>query len=162
MLKAYGVSLDDRHVHDNLLWDLYVLNKNHGNSNTLYCKIRSIDVFFRPCSFLQRLCPNEEECAKTKPKRINALDASGILLRGREAIKSREEVQVKDEKVQEKILEIKGKLKRGLYEGAEARQVARRQRQLDARQEVLDSPSPEGRMRTLRELRMLQLNKKYS
>ena len=76
----------------------------------------------------------------------------------REAIKSREEVQVKDEKVQAKILEIKGKRKRGVYEGTEARQAARRQRRLDARQEVLDSPSPEGRMRTLRELRiMLQL-----
>jgi hypothetical protein len=46
----------------------------------------------------------------------------------REAIKSREEVQVKDEKVQAKILEIKGKHKRGLYEGTEARQAARRQR----------------------------------
>jgi hypothetical protein len=40
-LKAYGVSLDDRRVHENLLRDLYVLNKKHGNSNTLYCKIRS-------------------------------------------------------------------------------------------------------------------------
>ena len=75
----------------------------------------------------------------------------------REAIKSREEVQVKDEKVQAKILEIKGKRKRGLYEGTEARKAARRQRRLDARQEVLYWPSPEGRMRTLRELRMLQL-----
>jgi hypothetical protein len=41
MLKAYGVSLDDQGVHGNLLWDLYVLNKKHGNSNILYCKIRS-------------------------------------------------------------------------------------------------------------------------
>ncbi len=40
-LKAYGVSLDDRRAHENLLWDLYVLNKKHGNSNTIYCKIRS-------------------------------------------------------------------------------------------------------------------------
>jgi hypothetical protein len=66
----------------------------------------------------------------------------------REAIKSREEVQVKDKKVQAKILEISGKRKRGLYEGTEARQEARRQKRLDARQEVLDPPSLEGRMRT--------------
>jgi hypothetical protein len=34
-LKAYGVSLDDRRVHENLLRDLYVVNKKHGNSNAL-------------------------------------------------------------------------------------------------------------------------------
>jgi hypothetical protein len=38
-LKAYGVSLDDRRVHENLLRDLYFLNKKHAKSNTLYCKI---------------------------------------------------------------------------------------------------------------------------
>jgi methionyl-tRNA synthetase len=48
-----------------------------------------------------------------------------------EAIKSREEVQVRDKKSQEKFLEIKGKHKRGLYKGTEARQAAKRQRQLD-------------------------------
>jgi hypothetical protein len=41
MLKANGFSLDDQRAHENLLQDLYVLNKKHGNSNTLYCKIRS-------------------------------------------------------------------------------------------------------------------------
>jgi hypothetical protein len=35
MLKAYGVSLDDRRAHE-----LYVVNKKHGKTNTLYCKIR--------------------------------------------------------------------------------------------------------------------------
>ena len=39
-LKAYGVSLEDRRVHENLLRDLYVLNKKHTKSNTLYCRIR--------------------------------------------------------------------------------------------------------------------------
>jgi hypothetical protein len=39
-LKAYGVSLEDRRVHENLLRDLYVLNKKHSKSKTLYCKIR--------------------------------------------------------------------------------------------------------------------------
>jgi hypothetical protein len=39
-LKAYGVSLEDRRVHENLLRDLYVLNKKHSKSNTLYCKLR--------------------------------------------------------------------------------------------------------------------------
>jgi hypothetical protein len=43
-LKAYGVSLEDWRVHENLLRDLYVLKKRHANSNTLYCKIR--DNFF--------------------------------------------------------------------------------------------------------------------
>jgi hypothetical protein len=38
-LKAYGVSLEDRRVHENLLRDLYVLNKKHSKSSTLYCKI---------------------------------------------------------------------------------------------------------------------------
>jgi hypothetical protein len=38
-LKAYGVSLDDRRIHENLLRDLYMVNKKHGNSNTLYCRI---------------------------------------------------------------------------------------------------------------------------
>jgi hypothetical protein len=38
-LKAYGVSLDDRCVNENLLRDLYVVNKKHGNSYKLYCKI---------------------------------------------------------------------------------------------------------------------------
>jgi hypothetical protein len=39
-LKAYGVSTKDRRVHQNLLCDLYVLNRKHTKSNTLYCKIR--------------------------------------------------------------------------------------------------------------------------
>jgi hypothetical protein len=59
--------------------------------------------------------------------------------------------------VQAKILEIKGKRTRGVYEGTESRKAARRRRRLDVRQEVLDSPSPVGRMTTLREIRMLQL-----
>jgi hypothetical protein len=33
------VSSDDRRVHENLLRDLYFLNKKHAKSNTLYCKI---------------------------------------------------------------------------------------------------------------------------
>jgi hypothetical protein len=40
-LKACGVSLDDRHVHENLLRDLYLLDKKHAKSNTFYCKICS-------------------------------------------------------------------------------------------------------------------------
>jgi hypothetical protein len=38
-LEAYGVSFDDCRVHENLLRDLYFLNKKHAKSNTLYCKI---------------------------------------------------------------------------------------------------------------------------
>jgi hypothetical protein len=75
----------------------------------------------------------------------------------REAIKSKEEVQVKDEKVQAKIVDITGKRKRGHSEGTQARQTARRQRRLDARAEVLTLPAPEGRMITLRQRRVLKL-----
>jgi hypothetical protein len=72
-------------------------------------------------------------------------------------VKSKEEVEVKSEIVKAKILEIQGKRKRGRYEGTLARQAKKRQRQLDRRQEVLDLPSPEGRMTTLRERRVLLL-----
>jgi hypothetical protein len=75
----------------------------------------------------------------------------------REGIKSKEEVQVKDEKVQAKMVQIKGKRKRGQSEGTEVRQSARRQRRLDARDEVLTSPAPVGIMITLRERRVLKL-----
>jgi hypothetical protein len=38
-LKAYGVSLEDRRLHQNLLWDLFFLNKKYDKVNTLNCKI---------------------------------------------------------------------------------------------------------------------------
>ena len=80
----------------------------------------------------------------------------------RETIKSKEEVQTKDQKVQAKIIEMKAKRKRGHSEGNEACQAAKRQRRLDAREEVLAAPAPEGKMTTLREQRVLILKKKYS
>jgi hypothetical protein len=46
----------------------------------------------------------------------------------REKIKSLEEVQAKDTKVQAKSIKIKVKCSRGQYEGTEARQAAKRQR----------------------------------
>jgi hypothetical protein len=64
---------------------------------------------------------------------------------------------MKDEKVQAKIIEMKRKQKRGHAEGTIARQTAKRQRRLDAREEVLASPAPAGRMTTLRERRIIQL-----
>jgi hypothetical protein len=79
-----------------------------------------------------------------------------------EKLKSLEEVQAKDTKVQAKIQNIKVKRSRGHYEGTEARQVAKRRRRLDAREEVLASPAPVGRMTTLRERRVLKLNEAYS
>jgi hypothetical protein len=75
----------------------------------------------------------------------------------RAAIKSNEEVQMKDKKVQAKIIEIKRKRKRGHSKGTIARQTAKRQRRLDAREEVLASPAPAGRMTTLRERHIRQL-----
>jgi uncharacterized FAD-dependent dehydrogenase len=75
----------------------------------------------------------------------------------RENIKSKEEVQTKDLKVQAKIVEIQEKRKRVPLEGTEARQAAKRQRRLDAREVVLARPAPVGKMTTLRELRALHL-----
>jgi hypothetical protein len=75
----------------------------------------------------------------------------------RETIKSKEEVHTKDQKVQDKIIAIKGKRKRGQSEGTEARQAANRQRRLDAREAVLASPPPQGKMTTLRERRVEKL-----
>ena len=75
----------------------------------------------------------------------------------RETIKSKEEVQIKDEKVQAKIEDIKQKRKKAPSDANEARQAAKKQRRLDARVEVLASPAPEGRMTTLRERRALEL-----
>jgi hypothetical protein len=49
----------------------------------------------------------------------------------RETIKSKEEVQMKDKKVQIKIIEIKKKQKEGHSEGTAARQTAKRQRDRD-------------------------------
>jgi hypothetical protein len=40
-LKAYGVSLNDRRVHANLLRDLVFLNRKFSKSSTLFCKIRN-------------------------------------------------------------------------------------------------------------------------
>jgi hypothetical protein len=73
----------------------------------------------------------------------------------RETIKSKEEVQVKDEKVQTKIMEIKEKRKRGRCLVAEELRAARKQKRLDAREEILAPPAPEGKMVTLRERRVL-------
>ena len=75
----------------------------------------------------------------------------------RETIKSKEEVQIKDEKVQAKIVEIRQKRKKAPSDANEARQAAKKQRRLDARVEVLALPAPDGRMTTLREQRALKL-----
>ena len=75
----------------------------------------------------------------------------------RETIKSKEEVQIKDEKVQARIVAIKQKRKKGQLDANEDRQAAKKQRRMDARAEVLASPMPVGKMVTLRERRALQL-----
>jgi hypothetical protein len=38
-LKQYGVSLEDRRVHQRLLSELYHLNKKHDNTTTLHCNV---------------------------------------------------------------------------------------------------------------------------
>jgi hypothetical protein len=92
----------------------------------------------------------ESEITKTKPKQINVLDASGILQQERRS-RAKKKIHMKDEKVLAKIINIKGKQKRGQSKETVARQSAKRQRQLDAQEEVLAAPAPVGRMTTLRE-----------
>ncbi len=75
----------------------------------------------------------------------------------RELIKSKEEVQIKSEKVQAKIVEIKEKRKKGPSDANEVRQAAKKQRRMDDRARVLAFPAPEGRMTTLRQQRGLEL-----
>ncbi len=65
---------------------------------------------------------------QAKDQRLGCVWNFGV----QEKIKSLEEVQAKDTKVQAKIIEIKVKCSRGQYEGTEARQAAKRQRRLDA------------------------------
>jgi hypothetical protein len=38
-LNQYGISLEDRRVHQSLLSELYQLTKNHENRTTLYCNV---------------------------------------------------------------------------------------------------------------------------
>jgi hypothetical protein len=40
-LKANGASLEDKRMHENLMLDLFFLNKKHNKSNALSCKIRN-------------------------------------------------------------------------------------------------------------------------
>jgi hypothetical protein len=75
----------------------------------------------------------------------------------REMIKSKEEVQTKDLKVQATIIEIKEKWKKGPSDGTEVRQAAKKQRQLNTREDVLARPTPVGKMNTLRELHTIHL-----
>jgi hypothetical protein len=65
-------------------------------------------------------------------------------------------VQIKDEKVQAKIVAIKEKRK-GPSDANEARQATKKKRQTQARDEVLALPAPVGKMTTLRERHVLQL-----
>ena len=75
-----------------------------------------------------------------------------------ETIKSKEEVHMKDKKVEAKIISIRGKRKRGQSKETVACQSAKSQRRLDAREEVLAAPAPDfGKMTTLRDRRALRL-----
>jgi hypothetical protein len=78
----------------------------------------------------------------------------------RETIKSKEEVQIKCEKVQTKMMEIHKKRKREPFEGAEARQAAKKLLRIEAREAVLAMPAPpvDTKMLTLREIRILEMN----
>jgi hypothetical protein len=75
-----------------------------------------------------------------------------------EKFKSLEGVQANDTKVQAKTLNIKVKQQRGHCKGTEPPQAAKRQRQWDAPEEVLASPTSVGSMTTLRERHVLRLN----
>ena len=95
------------------------------------------------------------EITKMKQRLIDGSDVSGILQQARETIKSKEEVQLKDEKVQAKIFEIKTKQKREPLEGTGVHQAARQQQCLEAQDEILALSAPVGKMTTLWELHTL-------
>ncbi len=85
---------------------------------------------------------------KMRQRRIDGSDVCKILQRGRRS---------SHKKVQARIVAIKQKRKKGPSDANEARQAAKKQRQMDARAEVLALPMPVGKMVTLRERRALQL-----
>jgi hypothetical protein len=74
-----------------------------------------------------------------------------------ETVKSKEEVQRKDEKVQAKMIEIKERWKRGHCQGTEACQATRKQLRSEAREAILTSPPSLAKMTMLRELHILNL-----
>jgi hypothetical protein len=95
---------------------------------------------------------NQQDEAKAD-RRLGCVQKFAI----KEWIKSKEEVQIKDEKVQAKIVAIRKKRKKGPSDANKVRQAAKKQRQMDARAKVLASPITVGKMVTLREQRVLQL-----
>jgi hypothetical protein len=71
----------------------------------------------------------------------------------KEEFKSKDEFRKKNPVVQEKVEQLREKNKRKTFGDAEARQIAKHQKRIDAREEALSSPVPEGKMKTLRRIR---------
>jgi hypothetical protein len=70
----------------------------------------------------------------------------------KEDFKSRDEFRKKNPVIQEKISQLREKNKSKTSGDAEVQQMAKHQKQIDAREEALSSPAPEGKMKTLRRI----------
>ena len=71
----------------------------------------------------------------------------------KEDFKSKDEFRKKTPAVQENIAQLREKNKRKTSGDAEARQITKRRKRIDAREEAMSSPAPEGKMKTLRIIR---------
>ncbi len=71
----------------------------------------------------------------------------------KEAFKSKDKVKKKNPKVEAKIGWLVDKNKRKSSGDTEARQAAKRQKRIEAREVALACPAPDGTMKTLRQIR---------
>jgi hypothetical protein len=71
----------------------------------------------------------------------------------KEDFKSKDEFRKKNPVVQEKITQLREKNKRKTSGDAHDRQIEKRRKRMDAREEALSRPAPEGKMKTLRRIR---------
>jgi hypothetical protein len=78
----------------------------------------------------------------------------------KEDFKRKDEFRKKNPVVQEKIAQLREKNKRKNILGCRRPQIEKRWKQIDAREEALSSPAPEGKMKNLRRIRseMMQNN----
>jgi hypothetical protein len=112
----------------------------------------SIEQLVRICGFADLAEDAGERNHQDESKADKRLGAIRDYPR-KEEFKSKDEFRKKNPVVQEKIEQLREKNKRNTSGDAEARQIAKRQKRIDAREEALASPVPEGKMKTLRRIR---------
>ena len=119
----------------------------------------SIEQLVRTCGFA---CLGEDAGKRNHQDEAKADRRLGAIrdYKRKESFKSKDEFRKKNPVVQEKIAELREKNKRKTSGDAEARQIAKHQKRIDAREEALSSPVPEEKMKTLRRIRseMMQNN----